>query len=35
MPSAELRNLRCEITLLQGEIVYEAHSDKGAPHGQT
>jgi predicted amidohydrolase YtcJ len=34
MPSAELRHLHCEITLLQGEIVYDAHNDKGAPRGQ-
>lgn len=34
MPSAELRNLHCEITLLQGEVVYDARNDKGVPHGQ-
>jgi predicted amidohydrolase YtcJ len=34
MPSAELRNLHCEITLLSGAVVFDAHDDKGAPHGQ-
>jgi predicted amidohydrolase YtcJ len=39
MPSPELRNLHCELTLLGGEIVFDAHNrdahnDKGAPHGQ-
>ena len=34
MPSAELRNLHCEITLLSGAVVFDAHDDQGAPHGQ-
>jgi hypothetical protein len=34
MPSPELRNLHCELTLLGGEIVFDARNDKGAPHGQ-
>jgi predicted amidohydrolase YtcJ len=31
MPSAELRNLHCELTLLGGAVVFDS---KGAPHGQ-
>jgi len=34
IPSPELRNLHCEITLLDGEVVFDAHDDKGAPDGQ-
>jgi predicted amidohydrolase YtcJ len=39
MPSAELRNLHCEITLLGGEVVFDAHGDdthgdKGPTHAQ-
>ncbi|HEX4151624.1 MAG TPA: amidohydrolase [Steroidobacteraceae bacterium] len=34
MPSSELKNLHCELTLLGGEIVFDAHDDEGAPHGQ-
>ncbi len=34
MPSPELRNLHCEITLLSGAVVFDAHDDKGATHGQ-
>jgi hypothetical protein len=34
MPSPELRNLHCEITLLSGAVVFDAHDDKGAIHGQ-
>jgi hypothetical protein len=34
MPPEELRNLRCEITLLAGEVVFDAHKDLGAPHAQ-
>ena len=34
MPSSELRNLHCEMTLLAGDIVFDAHDDKGAQHGQ-
>jgi hypothetical protein len=34
MPSEELRNLHCEITLLAGEVVFDAHKDQGAPHAQ-
>jgi predicted amidohydrolase YtcJ len=34
MPPAELRNLHCEITLLSGAVVFDAHDDKGASHGQ-
>jgi predicted amidohydrolase YtcJ len=33
MPSPELRNLHCEMTLLAGAVVYDARDDKGASHG--
>ncbi len=34
MPSRELRNLRCEITMLSGEIVFDARNNKGPRQGQ-
>jgi hypothetical protein len=34
MPSAELRNLHCEMTLLAGGVVFDAHEDEGTHHGQ-
>jgi predicted amidohydrolase YtcJ len=29
MPAADLRNLHCELTILGGEIVYDAHRTDG------
>lgn len=34
MPSGELRNLRCEITLLGGEIVFDIGNQEEPGHGQ-
>jgi predicted amidohydrolase YtcJ len=33
MPSAELRDLHCEMTLISGAVVFDAHDGKGAFHG--
>ena len=34
MPATQLRDLHCEMTLLGGDMVFDARNDKGMPHGK-